>query len=148
MNITNKRSKNEHQKLYGECLCGSVKYEIKAPFRDVVNCYCSECRKTSGNFVSATRVSNSQLNIQQDIGLRWYKNSLSQKGFCQHCGANLFWRCVPDNGKVSIMAGCLQPNNGLKVAGHIFIADKSDFHEITDSAPQYQLADVEYPEMT
>lgn len=127
--------------LSGSCLCGSVQFEIEGPVRDVISCYCSECRKTSGNFVSATRVSEKQITYLQQSSLRWYKNDLAVRGFCQQCGANLFWKRNQDDDYVSVMAGCLQADNGLKVSAHIFVADKSDFHQINDAAPQYQKAD-------
>lgn len=137
--ISNQHSvaENIRKKLTGSCLCGSVQFEIDAPIRPVVSCYCSECRKTSGNYVSATRVPDSQFNLLKSEGLHWYENDLAQRGFCAECGSNLFWRGKPENGHVSVMAGCLEPKNGLKVEAHIYVADKSDFHEIPDSAPQY-----------
>jgi hypothetical protein len=37
-----------------------------------------------------------------------------------------------------IIAGTLNSPTGLKTIGHIFVAEKSDFYEITDDHPQYQ----------
>jgi hypothetical protein len=122
--------------LTGTCLCGAVRFEIDPPFRPVVSCYCSECRRSSGNFVSATGVPNSRLRFLADEGLRWYTNELASHGFCGHCGSNLFWRPEPEDDATRIMAGCLQPDNGLEVALHICVRDKSDFHEIAADAPQ------------
>jgi hypothetical protein len=52
------------------------------------------------------------------------------------CGGNLFWRpTAPGSGVTSIMAGTLDAPTGLKVMQHIFIADKSDYYEIGDTAP-------------
>ncbi len=129
------------RKLAGSCLCGSVDFEVEAPLREIISCYCSECRKTSGNYVSATRVNDSQLNFIRQDGLKWYKNKQAQRGFCRHCGSSLFWKLEPGDDKVSIMAGCLQADTGFEVMAHIFVADKSDFHRITDQAPQFQQAD-------
>lgn len=139
MNITQQDPSG--RKLSGSCLCGAVQFEIEQPCRDVVSCYCSECRKTSGNYVSATRVLKKQLSFLTDNGLAWYKNELAQRGFCKHCGANLLWKREPPNDYISIMAGSLQADNGLKVIAHIYVADKSDFHQITDSAVQFQQTD-------
>ncbi len=126
-----------NQKLLGECLCGSVSFELSAPFRDIVSCYCSECRKTSGNFVSATSVEESQIHFIEQSGLAWFETILSIRGFCQLCGSNLFCRQQPETGKVIVMTGCLEAKTGHRVTTQIFVTDKSDFHEIAGNAPQY-----------
>ncbi len=137
MSDSKQKQKSQPQRFSGRCLCGSVKFEVEGPLRDVVSCYCSECRQTSGNFVSATGVPDSRLTILEASGLTWYKNELAQRGFCQHCGGNLFWRPEPSDNKTRIMAGCLDPANGLKIKAQLFVDSKSDFHEISDAAPQY-----------
>jgi len=125
------------QRLSGGCLCGGVRFELEGPFREVVSCYCSECRKSSGNFVSATAVPQARLHLLESKALAWYGNERAQRGFCSNCGSNLFWAPEPADGKIRVMAGCLEPRNGLKVKAHIFVGDKSDFQEIAGSATQY-----------
>ncbi len=134
-------SQQQTKNISGSCLCGNIQFELVPPIRNVVSCYCSECRKSSGNYVSATRVKDSQLELKKSEGLSWYKNQLAAHGFCSNCGSNLFWKKEPANDYVSVMAGSLQSDNGLKVESHLFVADKSDFHQINDSLPQYQQAD-------
>lgn len=34
--------------IRGGCLCGGVRYELRAPFRRANFCHCSRCRKHSG----------------------------------------------------------------------------------------------------
>jgi len=133
----NSESQQKPAELSGGCLCGSVKFIVEGALRDVVNCYCSECRQSSGNFVSATSVPDSRLHFLEAGGLTWYKNELAQRGFCQQCGANLFWRPEPPDSNTRIMGGCLDPANGLRIKAHVFVDSKSDFHEISGSAPQY-----------
>ena len=129
---------NKIHMLLGECLCGSVSFVLSGPLRNIVSCYCSECRKTSGNFVSATLVKEGQIHFIDQSGWAWFKNDLASRGFCQLCGSSLFWKPQPEDGRVSVMAGCLDAETGLKVVAHIFVADKSDFHEIAGNAPQYK----------
>lgn len=131
----------QSKRLSGGCLCGSVKYEVEGPLRDVVSCYCSQCRKSSGNFVSATGVPEERLVMLKSSSLTWYKNGKARRGFCRECGSNLFWLSEPYDGKFRIMAGCLEPANGLEVKAHIFVDNRSDFHEIAGSAPQYSHGD-------
>lgn len=38
---------------------------------------------------------------------------------------------------VSILAGSIDAPQGLAVKGHIYVAQKGDYYEITDGLPQY-----------
>jgi len=116
----------------GSCLCGGVKYQINGPMRPIVACHCSQCRKTSGNYVAATRVAKVDLVFDSMSTLKWYKSSdVAERGFCGTCGSNLFWkRQVGEN--TSIMAGTIDPPTGLHIAQHIFVGDKSDFYDLFD----------------
>lgn len=122
----------------GGCLCGGVRYSVRGPLRYVVACHCSQCRKMSGNFVAATGAEAACVTLEEDATLVWFISSDSaERGFCGRCGGNLFWRPRNDaRGWLSIMAGTVDPPTGLKLKQHIFVADKSDYYEITDGAPQ------------
>jgi hypothetical protein len=122
----------------GGCLCGGVRYQTSAPLRDVIACHCSQCRKTSGHFVAASQVASEDLRLTQSATLRWYRSSESaERGFCVRCGGNLFWReTAPGSKHTSIMAGTLDTPTGLRIVQHIYTADKSDYYDIDDGAPQ------------
>jgi hypothetical protein len=123
----------------GGCLCGGVRYEVRGPLRQVWACHCSQCRRTSGNFVAATRVRSSDLALVTAETLTWYRSSdNAERGFCGRCGSPLFWRrTTARDGHTSINAGSLDTPTRLKTVGHIFVADKPDFYEITDGLPQH-----------
>ena len=68
----------------------------------------------------------------------------SVRGFCPVCGSNLFW----DGGGagLSIFAGTLDGDPGVRLAGHIFCADKGAYYAIPeDGLPR---ADGEDPALT
>ena len=118
------------RELTGSCLCGDVTYKINGEARGVVNCFCSQCRKTSGHYVAATRVNKDNLIIEKNKTLTWFECLPNVfRGFCNQCGGNLFW----DNGKdkqISIMAGTLDTPTNLKTCGNIYVKDASDYCEI------------------
>jgi len=120
----------------GGCLCGGVRYEIHGPLRDVIACHCSQCRRTSGHFVAATQARTADLVLCEAATLRWYRSSSeAERGFCSRCGGNLFWRPAgAEPGVTSIMAGTLDTPTGLKIMQHIYVADKSDYYDIGDTA--------------
>ncbi len=120
----------------GTCLCGDVAFEITGPMRPVLACHCSQCRKTSGHYWAATSVPETAFTLTCKDGLRWFRASdTARRGFCAHCGSSLFWK--PDGqDRIAIAAGALDGPTGLKTTGHIFVADKGDYYDITDDLPQ------------
>lgn len=120
----------------GSCLCGEVAYEVDGPLRDVIGCHCQQCRKTTGHIMAATAAKLDDFTVTRDDGLKWYRSSdTAERGFCGTCGSTLFWRA---DGKdyVAITAGTLDTPTGIKVAGHIYCADKGDYYDILDGAYQ------------
>ncbi|MGE4609880.1 MAG: GFA family protein [Paracoccaceae bacterium] len=122
----------------GGCLCGAVTYEVDGPLHPVVNCHCRQCRMTSGHHVAATSAARDQIRISGEV--TWYQSSdTARRGFCAVCGSNLFWDGTGDN--LSIFAGTFDGETGQKTTGHIYVADKGDYYEITDGLPQAQKND-------
>jgi hypothetical protein len=115
-----------------------VRYQTRGALRDVIACHCSQCRKTSGHHVAATQVASEDLQLAESATLRWYRSSDSaQRGFCARCGGNVFWKeSAAGSNRISIMAGTLDMPTGLRLIQHIFVADKSDYYQIADDAPQ------------
>jgi hypothetical protein len=121
--------------LTGSCLCGGVRYRIDGLARDVVNCFCTQCQKTSGHYVAATRVNEKDLLIEKDETLSWYVSTPGhERGFCSRCGGNLFWRRLSDD-QISVMAGTLDKPTGLKTVENIYVEDASDYFEIPTTSP-------------
>ena len=117
----------------GSCLCGAVRYTVAGPLRPVVACHCRQCRKTSGHHVAATAAARGEVSISGAV--RWYASSATaRRGFCPTCGSNLFWD--GPGAHLSIFAGTLDEDGGVRLAGHIFCADKGTYYDIADGLPQ------------
>ncbi len=120
----------------GGCLCGAVRFEIKGTLRDVIACHCSQCRRTSGHFAAMTSAASTDLTVSASQGLTWYRSSdAAERGFCNICGSNLFWREFAHD-VTSITAGTVDMPTNLKISEHIFVADKSDYYAIYEQVPQ------------
>lgn len=121
----------------GHCLCGAVQFRTSGQLRDVVACHCSQCRRQTGHFYAATNVLDDGLTVEGGENVTWYRASdTAGRGFCRICGSALFWK--GDNSDyTSIMAGTFNQPTGLKIGVHIFCADKGDYYEIDDGAPQF-----------
>jgi len=116
----------------GGCLCGGVRYRVTGALRGVVNCFCGQCRKTSGHHVAATRAPAAALHLDADATLRWYQSSpAARRGFCTRCGGNLFWQ-HRERDTISIMAGTLDQPTGLATIDNIYVDDAGDYQIIPD----------------
>ena len=114
--------------LSGGCLCRGVRYRLKGELRGVVNCFCEQCRRTSGHHVAATRAPLSGFTLESDVTLTWFESSPEAKrGFCNRCGGILFWQ-HRDRDSISVMAGTLDTPTGLSTIENIFEEDMSDYH--------------------
>ncbi len=121
----------------GGCLCGAVRYQIQEALRSVINCHCSQCRRTSGHFVAATAVQSDDFSLTTETGLSWYQSSASaQRGFCKICGSSLFWQGL-DKPYIAIMAGSLDQPTQLQSIAHIFVDDAGDYYRLDDGLPQF-----------
>ena len=122
----------------GGCHCGAVRYQVNGPLRDVVNCHCSECQRLNGNFGSHSKARREHINLLEDRGLNWYAISDgARRGFCQNCGASLFWEAV-DQPWTGIIVGSLDDSSAMKTLGHIFVSEKADYYQISDGLPQFE----------
>ena len=107
--------------------------------RPSVACHCTQCRKTSGHYWSATQVAPDQFTLTRDATLAWFQSSpQAKRGFCNTCGASIFWMHDGDNGAISIASGMIDGTTGLKTDKHIYVADKGDYYDIADGKPQLE----------
>jgi hypothetical protein len=116
----------------GRCLCGSVRYEVRGPLRDVLICHCRECRRWGGHVAACTAARREDLRLVGQQGLRWIdspdSDAHARRGFCGECGSSLFWD-APDRDTISICAGTLDPPTGLRISGHIYAEQAGDYYE-------------------
>ncbi len=122
----------------GGCLCGSVTYETHRPLRQVLQCHCSNCRRTSGNFVAASRTATNELEIRDPAGhLRWYDLGFASYGFCERCGSTLFFRSADHQDITSVMVGTLDKASDLSVREVWFAAEAQPHNILPSDVPHY-----------
>lgn len=121
---------DSNTRINGRCMCGAVRFEVRGPFRDIIACHCRECRRMSGHYAAATAARPENLTLLEDAELRWYRASdAAARGFCARCGSSLFWK--PDSGdRVSVYVGSLDHTHGLRLAAHIFVAEKGEYYDV------------------
>jgi hypothetical protein len=71
--------------------------------------------------------------VEGDV--RWYGwPGGARSGFCADCGSQLFWERPGETG-INIEMGAFDAPTGLRLAGHIFTAEKGDYYEVADGLP-------------
>lgn len=134
--------------VIGQCLCGAVQFTgTPAGGGQVSVCHCGQCRRwNSGPLMSLDMQGG--VALTKSDGLAWYKSSdRGERGFCRHCGSNLFWREPGAAGDWGVSAGALDDPSGLTIARHIWVDDKPDFYDFSDDAPRLTAAQAEAREL-
>ena len=131
--------------LYGECLCGVVKYEYKGEIGQVVNCHCTECRKWHGAAFRTRTVAdkNKFTWIKGENEVAYYDGLPNViKTFCKICGSNLISLYKDNDQFIGLPLGGVEFDEGviasLKPACHVFVSYKANWYDITDVLPQYK----------
>ncbi|ODT67966.1 MAG: aldehyde-activating protein [Pelagibacterium sp. SCN 63-23] len=122
----------------GSCLCGAVSFVVNGPLPEGSACHCSKCRKSSGAHEMGIDVDKSALEIFGAEHLSWYFSSENvRRGFCATCGSPMFFD-PPGADWIGLHLGSFDGPTGVRIAKHIFVADKGDYYEIRDGAPQFE----------
>ncbi len=128
----------EKTKLTGSCLCGMVQYEVSGDCSNMLHCHCRLCRKSHGSlFATFTAVKKEYFKFmkgESHIKSHGFSEHLS-RNWCDICGSTLPFL---EGENVSIPAGTLIDPCEAKVMGHIFVASKAPWYEITDTLKQYE----------
>ena len=122
----------------GSCLCGDVRFEVERPLRDVIVCHCTFCRRSGTNAAAYTWAPHRAVRLLEPNELRVYVDRNGrERSFCGTCGASLFW-VVPGGEGVSISAGALDGDPGLRVARHIHADSAAPWESLPHGVPVHR----------
>lgn len=87
------------------CLCGKVSIQVKEIQHEVGACHCSMCRKWgSGPLLTIEAGTTSDIIIHNEQFVSRYQSSeWAERGFCSHCGSNLFYHYYQQTHIVSLL---------------------------------------------
>lgn len=129
------------QVLEGSCHCGRVRYRAVAPFGEMTNCHCTDCRKSHGAaFATYIEVPRERFSYVQGEGElhSFQAESGLQRYFCRNCGS-IIWNGSSNPPEAYwITAGTLDTPLDRKPDAHIFIRSKVPWYDIKDDLPQHQ----------
>ncbi len=121
----------------GQCLCGSVSWEISGQPEGSYHCHCQMCRKAHGA-AYGTYYFMAEENFRWTSGqdtIRDYRSSPAlTRSFCRTCGS--VTPNADDTGRfMFVPAG--SHDDGPAVAEHIFVASRAPWLDITDNLPKH-----------
>ncbi len=120
----------------GGCQCGAVRYEVKGPLRDVVNCHCGMCQKATGTVVSTSAIiKKAELRILKGTAKFYQSSGSVERGFCANCGSPMFFRPIKEDW-ISILSGTLDDPEVAPPQGHYGIESRISWLTIVDDLKQ------------
>ncbi len=90
--------------------------------------------------MAATACHRDHIVIESDETLSWYRPKDEAKfGFCNRCGATVFWHTDANPESVSIAAGMFDVPTGLRTEFAFYTAEASDYFNLDESLVSFPM---------
>lgn len=127
--------------LTGGCLCGAIRYAIKAPIGGLRACHCTHCQKNTGSGASVNAVvAGSDFALAQGTPKRFTTRADSGRTlvryFCGDCGSPLYAHRETGTERIVVKAGTLDDSSGLKITAHIWTRSARPWSHIDPECEQ------------
>lgn len=132
--------------IQGSCLCETVSFEVSPPFKLMVHCHCSRCRKVTGTGHATNIIADPEqfkwLSGEEAVTRYDLPTAKSfGKWFCHHCGSPVP-RLSRGSGMMVIPAGSLNTAPPHSPTDHIFWGSRAPWACDSGGLPTH----AEYPE--
>ena len=125
--------------IRGSCLCGAIRFEIEKVW-SLTHCHCVNCRKLTGAaFATYAHVKADKFRFTsgEDMMVQFESSPGSFRNRCKICGC-----LAPGKASylttVSVPAGLLDDDPGVRPALHVFASSTAPWWTITDGLPQHE----------
>lgn len=121
----------------GGCLCGAIRYCVRAPHPGVAVCHCSMCRRQSGA-ASVPWISAPVKNIEFTKGYTsiFKSSEKGERGFCKVCGTFLTFAHADWPDDLDVTVGSLDRPEDFAPTHHIWTSTR--LHWVPDDGlPAY-----------
>lgn len=121
--------------LSGSCLCGAVRFEVRAPFFDAGYCHCTRCqgRTGTGSSVNGLVEARHVAVVSGAEAIRtWRPEGGYPKSFCGTCGAHLFSGVPGGAGRCGVRFGALDGAPGIAPRFRQWISSAAPWDPIPD----------------
>ncbi len=127
--------------ISGHCLCGAVRYQIDGEAVLMMYCHCEECRRATGSSLNTSifvRREDFRVISGEEVVGHHESSPGNRRHFCTKCGSPLFKHFPQPPGLITVRAGTLDGDPGLRPTAHIWVSEKAPWTEINDGLPQHQ----------
>ena len=126
----------------GQCLCGSIHYEVDDISAHMAHCHCRMCRKFHGAAFSTYGEAKRE-DFRWTKGESLLKTYQASNGtvrrFCDICGSSLTFAPAEYEGQfIEFSLGTLDSDLQRKPDAHIFVGSKASWVTISDDLPQFK----------
>lgn len=125
----------------GQCLCGSIKYEVDKIEPRMGHCHCSMCRKFHGAAFATlgeAKTDNFRWVEGEDLLASYKANNGTIRQFCKECGSSMTFAPSNDIGDlIEFSLGTLDSEIDRYPDAHIFVGSKATWYEISDDLPKH-----------
>ena len=126
--------------IKGSCHCGAIRFEIDR-VTALTHCHCAICRKITGaSYATYAQVRSHRFRFLSgeeliNPGHEWMPGHA--RSFCSRCGSPAPG-FVEATGFVSVPAGLLDDDPGVRPSMHVFTSSKMPWVELNDELPKYE----------
>jgi hypothetical protein len=121
--------------LTGSCPCGTVRFEVTAPFQAAGYCHCKRCQRRSGALWTLNAMVEAaafHVRAGADAVRTWDPGDGLPKSFCSRCGGHLFSGDPNGSGTVGVRLGAVDGDPGIRPQWHQWVESAPDWEPIPD----------------
>ena len=121
--------------LTGSCLCGAVRFEVRAPFFDACYCHCRRCQVRTGTGSSVNGLVEARhvaVVAGADELRTWQPEDGNPKSFCGTCGSHLFSGTPGGEGRFAVRFGALDGDPGVAPTFRQWVSSAPPWDPIPD----------------
>ena len=123
----------------GSCLCGAVRFSIRAPTLFCGHCHCSMCQRSHGaGYVTWFAVQRSQFALESgDRELTRFRSSdHGTRSFCSRCGSSLFCESTRHPDVVDVVLANMHGPIDRVPECHFYFDDRAKWVVVNDGLPR------------
>jgi hypothetical protein len=118
----------------GRCLCGAVTFTAHDVDLGMHVCHCSMCRMWAGGPTFSVACSRVEFRGEEHV-TRFASSEWAERGFCDRCGSNLFYRLVQRDQYI-LQMGSFDDQAAFRVASEIYVDDKPVGYDLAGTHPR------------
>ena len=127
--------------ISGQCLCGAVTYQTTAEPVMTGNCHCYDCKKASGSAYAPTLFFPAKDFAVKGV-VKYYESKGSSgkavhRGFCPHCGSQLFGKPAAVPQLIAVRAGSLDNLSQYSPQVDLYTSHGADWDVMDQNLPKF-----------